>query len=73
MDSLQHIVITSEQKKSLRTSESSEFFLITKFSGPVTNKDMQTPLRSGNLDIRDAQRDEIKDTLKKSYYIISRF
>ena len=36
---------------------------------------MQTsaPLRSGHLDIRDAQYAETKDVLKRSYHIISRF
>ena len=40
----------------------------------VPSKDMQTPpLRSGQLNIRDAQCTERKDVLKKSYHIISRF
>ena len=46
------------------------------FLGPVTTKDIATPLpfplRSGDLDIKDAQCAENKDRHKISYHIISR-
>ena len=43
--------------------------------GPVPSKDMQTPppLKSGDLDIKDAQCAETEDVLKKSYHSLSRF
>ena len=38
----------------------------------VTTKDMLTPpVRSGHLDIKDAQCAETKDVLKKSHHIIA--
>ena len=43
--------------------------------GCFSTKDMQTspPLRSGHLDIKDAQCAKTKEVLKKPYHIISRF
>ena len=46
-----------------------------KIQAPALTKDMQTPLplRSGHLDIKDAQCAENKDVCKISYHIISRW
>ena len=55
-------------------SEQIIFFRQRNFSiiVPVSSKDMQTLLRSGHLDIKDAQCAETKDGPKISYYIILR-
>ena len=47
---------------------------LLRFLGPVTTKDMQTPLplRSGYLDIEDTQCAENKDGPEISYHITSR-